>query len=299
MHRNRFWLAGLAACLALAIAGFADHKTGHKKPGGGGDDGGGTVRVVRADFKDPGDLGSFPGSPAVTRIQSDGFVGMDPTVAPGDCGFAHPFMGLWDYWDPTDPVSDPLSTDFCGDGGQIISDGSPGGRIRLITAPRGSPVEDARNRWLVFDFAEGIAIAGEPSPCPDLDQALYGPLNSPLLPNINPDACIDNLEAWFFLDRVFKNKATRQPLAIRIVGPAVLLGTATNETEADNLKLDFVNPLFIIRPVNGNPDVAILTTTGPNGEDVSEAELLDSGNLVIGRYKMPFTIVLRRIVVSQ
>ena len=36
MRRKSFWTLGLVACLGFAIAGFADHKPGHKKPGGGG-----------------------------------------------------------------------------------------------------------------------------------------------------------------------------------------------------------------------------------------------------------------------
>ncbi len=57
MRRKSFWALGLVACLALAIAGFADHKPGHKKPGGGGG-GGGKVSLIgtfRDTFSPDGD----------------------------------------------------------------------------------------------------------------------------------------------------------------------------------------------------------------------------------------------------
>ena len=70
MRRNRFWLAGLAACLALALAGFADHKEGHKKPGGGG---GGKVSLIST-FRDLGDLLS------PDRLMSDCKMGNCPYI---------------------------------------------------------------------------------------------------------------------------------------------------------------------------------------------------------------------------
>ncbi len=63
MRRKSFWTLGLVACLALAIASFADHKPGHKKPGGGGG-GGGKISLIGA-FRDS----ASPG--AVDRIMSD------------------------------------------------------------------------------------------------------------------------------------------------------------------------------------------------------------------------------------
>ncbi len=70
MRRNRFWLGGLAACLALALAGFADHKEGHKKPGGGG---GGKVSLIST-FRDLGDLLS------PDRLMSDCKMGNCPYI---------------------------------------------------------------------------------------------------------------------------------------------------------------------------------------------------------------------------
>ncbi len=58
MRRKSFWTLGLVACLALAIASFADHKPGHKKPGGGGGKGGGKVSLIgtfRDTFSPDGD----------------------------------------------------------------------------------------------------------------------------------------------------------------------------------------------------------------------------------------------------
>ena len=49
MRRKSFWTLGLVACLALAIASFADHKPGHKKPGGGG--GGGSKLIFDVAFE--------------------------------------------------------------------------------------------------------------------------------------------------------------------------------------------------------------------------------------------------------
>ncbi len=49
MRRKSFWTLGLVACLALAIACFADHKPGHKKPGGGG--GGGSKLIFDVVFE--------------------------------------------------------------------------------------------------------------------------------------------------------------------------------------------------------------------------------------------------------
>ncbi len=78
MRRKSFWTLGLVACLALAIAGFADHKPGHKKPGGGGG-GGGKVSLIGT-FRDLD--GVVPvGEP--DRILSDCRQGdMDPNACP-------------------------------------------------------------------------------------------------------------------------------------------------------------------------------------------------------------------------
>ncbi len=79
MRRMSFWTLGLVACLGLAIASFADHKPGHKKPGGGGGGGGGKVSLIGT-FRDLD--GVVPvGEP--DRILSDCRQGdMDPTACP-------------------------------------------------------------------------------------------------------------------------------------------------------------------------------------------------------------------------
>ncbi len=78
MRRMSFWTLGLVACLGLAIASFADHKPGHKKPGGGGG-GGGKVSLIGT-FRDLD--GVVPvGEP--DRILSDCRQGdMDPNACP-------------------------------------------------------------------------------------------------------------------------------------------------------------------------------------------------------------------------
>ncbi len=78
MRRMSFWTLGLVACLGLAIASFADHKTGHKKPGGGGG-GGGKVSLIGT-FRDLD--GVVPvGEP--DRILSDCRQGdVDPNACP-------------------------------------------------------------------------------------------------------------------------------------------------------------------------------------------------------------------------
>ncbi len=79
MRRMSFWTLGLVVCLGLAIAGFADHKPGHKKPGGGGGGGGGKVSLIGT-FRDLD--GVVPvGEP--DRILSDCRQGdMDPNACP-------------------------------------------------------------------------------------------------------------------------------------------------------------------------------------------------------------------------
>lgn len=264
-------LAGICAILAISETALA------KKLGGG--TGGSTIILARVDFGEGYALANDSGE----RVS--GFT-------PYNDG-THPDGLAWHYWDSRDTE--------CGDGGGLNSSVSGGGSWTFNTAGFGAPID----RWVVFHWTPS---PNDPdAPDPDLDQYIYEDSKDVLPgghggPEVDSTPYVDNLNIRINADVVFKNNNTRQPLEIKIQygagsGPVYFL--------------NYLEPLYVLQNYQGNPDLAVLTSIGSDGNpDVHDAELIESVDLttgesythnskpVIGTYSMPIKVILRRVYVQ-
>lgn len=199
-----------------------------------------------------------------------------------------PFLdadGLWQYWD---------SKDFeCGYGGELKSDLSGGGRWIFNTGGQTYLID----RWVVFHWTP---LPG--SSAPNLDEVIYD--NSALPdggPDFNPDPEVDNLNIRMSADMVFKDNSTRQSLSIPIQQGA---------GSGPIYYLYYLEPLYVEHNYNGDPNLALLTSFGSDGNpDVHNAELVETEdpatgephrgntNPTIGTYSMPFKVILKRVYI--
>jgi hypothetical protein len=141
-------------------------------------------------------------------------------------------------------------------------------------------------RWLVLDFSVGIG-----SGCPDLDSQYANYPGYGQTPSQPPaiTGCVDNLEVRFSADNVFNSRAMATPVRMLIDAPDL--------TKSGNLqgnvkwRLDFVNPLTIMRNPDGTTTIetveatAELWTIGRNGRKDTK----------LGTYSMPFAVTLKPI----
>jgi hypothetical protein len=270
-------LAGVCAALAAPPEGK-----------GGGGKKGSDVILVRADFV------------AGSAIDSDsgGRIPVPPGFTPCDDGF-HPDGGLWDYWDPRDPV--------CDHGGQLKSDLSGGDRWIFNTG-----VVRPTERWAVFhwdliqagpdlDLARSAVTDASD---PDLDQLIYvDPVVGKEGPRADSTSQVDNLNIRMSADVVFKPNATRQPLSILI---------QQGGGSWPIYSLSYLEPLYVVPNYNGDSDLTLLTTVGSGGNpDVHEAKLVElvdpttgdshkgKSKPVVGTYRMPFKVIVRRVFVQS
>jgi hypothetical protein len=247
----------------LGLGSDQSAKAGKKPPTG--------PDLMRADFRDSGDVGSPPGTSYVDRIQ------WDSKIIPS-C--------LADYVDFDDP---------CGPGHRgVISHGTRKGGYLLRTVNLWDPTPE---RWLVFDFTDGVDGSG----CQDLDEELlnYPGRNPAAVSPYDASSCVDLLEVRFWVSNAFTPGAEYAGLNIVIDGPDLIPGRGKKKEDRNqwNAKwyLNPVNPLKITH--TADPNTVILTTM----DGLEQAELWtvnqQTGDFeeLLGTYWMPFQVTLTRL----
>ena len=251
--------------------------------------GGGTASglFVRADFPD---VLTADGTPTAIQSDLEGAAFPNAIIPCGD----------YQYWDTR---FDTTCQDASGSG-PVSSTVTNGGRwhLRTVLEQGEDNSTNTDNRWVVFNWLETPDF----SPCRNVDDDLYfDPPGGALVPPIDADPCVDNLEMRFLhcLEKVFAPGTTEDDVCIDLAGPRLLKqGTVLWHPF---YTLTYLQPLFVLEdPAHpGDPDFRILTTKkNLMGEDRSLAELFFVGtspsrkdDFLVGTYNMHLEVRLSRV----
>lgn len=171
------------------------------------------------------------------------------------------------------------------------------------------------NRWLELDFSEGIDIEGVPSLCPNIDTVEYShpkttqPEIAHLVPLVDADPCIDNLEGRFRTGENIFSKSLNElipgaNLQIRI--PIVTqLNKKRRQYGVDPAYELVWESLVVTDPGDGNYVTMACDSSLGGSAHTCHATLRKGGMSngsrypndegIIGDYHMPFSITIQRV----